>query len=54
MNVTLGVILMVAAFVLFLLSAVLWPPTVDPYRFRLVAAGLACWSLAILVGRVAL
>ena len=50
--VNLGTILIVAAFVLFLLSAIAWQVAVDPYRFRLLAAGLACWTLSILIGGV--
>jgi len=43
-----GTILLVAAFVLFLLSAIGIP---SPPRFNLMAAGLACWALAELIGR---
>ena len=43
-------ILMVLAFVLFLLAAfVPFGEPREPYRYRLVAAGLACWSLAIIL-----
>lgn len=52
--VTLGTILIVAAFILFLLAAIAWHPPVEPYRTRLVAAGLACWTLSILIGGVRL
>lgn len=45
----LGNILMVAAFVLFVLSALGVP---SPPRFNLMAGGLACWVLAILIGGV--
>jgi hypothetical protein len=31
------------ALVLFLLAAVPWAPPYEPWRLRLVAAGLACW-----------
>lgn len=41
-------ILLVAAFVLFVLSAIGIP---SPPRFNLMAAGLACWVLAELIGR---
>lgn len=44
---TLGLILMVAAFVLFLLAAIGVP---IPSRFNLIAGGLACWSLTIILG----
>lgn len=36
-------VLLVFAFVLFVLAAVLYPPPAEPYRSRLIAAGLACW-----------
>lgn len=39
-------ILLVAAFILFVLSALGVP---SPPRFNLMAAGLACWVLSILV-----
>jgi hypothetical protein len=44
-------ILLVFAFVLFAIAAA-W--NAEPYRYRLVAAGLACWSLAELVGHLPL
>jgi hypothetical protein len=44
---TIGLILMVAAFILFLLSAIGVP---TPPRFSLIAGGLACWTLAIILG----
>jgi hypothetical protein len=44
---TVGLILMVAAFVLFLLAALGIP---SPPRFNLMAGGLACWSLAVILG----
>ena len=47
MSVTIGLILLVAAFVLFVLSALGIP---RPPRFNLLAAGLACWVLATLIG----
>ena len=40
-------ILLVAAFVLFVLSAIGVP---SPPRFNLMAGGLACWVLSILLG----
>jgi hypothetical protein len=39
--------LLIAAFVLFVLSTVGIP---SPPRFQLMAAGLACWVLSILLG----
>jgi hypothetical protein len=39
-------VLLVAAFVLFVLGAI---PT--PSRINLVSAGLACWALTLLIGR---
>lgn len=52
--VTVGTILMVAAFVIVLLAAVAWQALVEPYRLRMIAAALACWLLAILIGGVKL
>jgi hypothetical protein len=52
--VTVGTILLVAGFILFLLSAIGWQPAVEPWRSRLIAAGLACWTLSILIGGVKL
>ena len=46
----LGPILMVLAMLLFLLAAFLWPPAIEPYRVRMIAAGLMCWTLSLLVG----
>lgn len=46
---TLNLILMVAAFVLFVLSTIGIP---SPSRFNLMAGGLACWALAILIGGI--
>ncbi len=43
------IILHVFAFVLFVLAAVLWVPLIEPHRWRLIAAGLACWVAASLV-----
>jgi hypothetical protein len=41
------VILVVLAFVLFLLGSVLWWAVPDsPHRMRLISAGLACWVLS--------
>jgi hypothetical protein len=44
---TVSLILMVAAFVLFVLATIGIP---SPPRFNLMAGGLACWSLAVLLG----
>jgi len=44
--VTIPLILMVAAFVLFILATIGIP---SPPRFNLMAGGLACWSLAVLL-----
>jgi hypothetical protein len=43
----LSTILLIFAFVLFVLSALGIP---SPPRFNLMAAGLACWVLSVLVG----
>ena len=43
----LSTILLVAALVLFILAAIGIP---SPTRFNLVAGGLACWVLSILLG----
>jgi len=49
---TVGLILMVAAFILFVLATI---GVVSPPKFNLMAAGLACWVLAtLLVGIPAL
>lgn len=45
----LKLMLLVAAFILFVLSAVPYPPS-NPYWNRLVGAGLACWVASILFG----
>lgn len=45
----LSTILMVFAFVLFVIAAFLAPADPNPQWRRLVAAGLACWSLAIIL-----
>ncbi len=42
-------ILLVISFVLFVLSALPYPPS-EPYWHRLVGAGLACWVASILFG----
>lgn len=46
---SIAIILIVLALVLFGLAAFLWQPPAEPYRFRLVAAGLFFWVLYILV-----
>ena len=38
--------LVVLAVVLFFIAAVAWPAPVEPYRTKLIAAGLFCWSLS--------
>jgi hypothetical protein len=45
----LSTILMVFAFVLFAIAAIWNPAPPDPLRTRLIAAGLACWALAIIL-----
>ena len=47
--VILTLVLLVAGFVLFVLAAL----SVAVPRINLVAAGLACWELAQLIGRLA-
>jgi hypothetical protein len=47
----LNIILMVFAFVCFCIAGA-YPP--DPPRTKLIAAGLAFWSLAIILGGVGL
>lgn len=49
MHVTLALLFLVAALVLFVIATI---PI--PSRFNLVAAGLACWVLALLLGGVSL
>ena len=46
----LGPVFIVLAMLLFGLAAFLWPPAIEPYRVRLIAAGLMCWALSLLVG----
>jgi hypothetical protein len=41
-------IMLVFAFVIFALAAFLWPPQVEPFRFRMVALGLMFGALAFL------
>ena len=40
------VFLLVLAVVLFFIAAVAWPAPVEPYRTKLIAAGLFCWALS--------
>lgn len=42
----LGLALLIAAFVLFVLGAI----GVPSGRYSLISAGLACWALAVLIG----
>lgn len=51
MNAPWSLICLVFAFVLFVLGAGLWFAPVEPYRLRIVSAGLAFLVLAQLVGR---
>jgi hypothetical protein len=41
-------ILLVFAFVLFFIAAFAWQPLVEPYRIRLIAAGLTVWVASVL------
>ena len=41
-------VMLIFAFVIFVLAAVLWPPATEPYRGRMIAAGLAFAALAFL------
>jgi hypothetical protein len=38
--------LVVLATVLFFVAAAAWPAPVEPYRTKLIAAGLFCWCLS--------
>jgi hypothetical protein len=44
-----GLILVVFAFVLFVIAALAWAPT-SPNWYRLIAAGLACYMASIIFG----
>lgn len=44
----LTLILLVFALALFTISAI-WNPPTEPWWHRLVAAGLACWVLSIIL-----
>lgn len=46
-----SLICIVFALVLYAIAAFAWPPIVDGYRLRLVAAGLMFSVIAQLVGR---
>ena len=39
-------VLTILAMLLYMMAAFAWPPVVDPYRLRIVAAGLFCQALA--------
>lgn len=43
---TISIILLIAAFILFVIAAIGVPV---PPRFSLIAAGLACWVLSIIL-----
>ena len=51
MNAPWSLICLVFALVLFALGAFAWPPIVEPWRVKIVSAGLMFWVLAQLVGR---
>lgn len=40
-------ILLVLACLLFGLAAFGWPAPVEPYRTKIIAAGLFCWTLSL-------
>lgn len=42
-------IIVVLAIVLFFLAAVLPGPPVEPWRLRMISAGLFCWALSSIV-----
>ena len=44
-------VLLILALVLWGFAAFAWPPLVEPYRVRLIAAGLFCLGLAEMVIR---
>lgn len=43
---SLGLVLMLLALVFFFIAATAWPAPIEPYRLKLIAAGLFCWSLS--------
>lgn len=47
-----SLICLVFAFVLFFIGAFAWPVPVEPYRLKIVSAGLMFWVLAQLVGNI--
>jgi hypothetical protein len=47
-----SLICLVFAFVLFAIGAFLWPVSTDPYRIRVMSAGLMFLALAQLIGRM--
>ncbi len=42
----LRLILVILAVVFFFIAATAWPAPIEPYRTKLIAAGLFCWSLS--------
>jgi hypothetical protein len=42
----LHLVLMILAIVLFGFAAFAWPVPFEPWRTRLIAAGLFCWALS--------
>ena len=46
-----GLICLIFAFVLFFIGAFAWPPTVEPWRVKIVSAGLMFYILSMLVGK---
>jgi hypothetical protein len=49
MNAPWALICLVLAFVLFALGAFAWPVPIEPYRVKIVSAGLMFWVLASLI-----
>lgn len=45
-----SIILLVSAFILSLLAALLWQAPAEPYRLRLLALGIACFFLHLIIG----
>jgi hypothetical protein len=50
MNAPWSLICLVFALVLFAIGAFLWPVPVEPYRVKIVSAGLMFYVLAQLIG----
>lgn len=46
-NAPMRLFLLVLACVLFFIAAVAWPAPVEPYRTKIIAAGLFCWAVAM-------